>query len=118
MEDALNVERVKLKHLWKISFSKIKMTERKNSSMQISALPKSNRTPTSYSPPKLQWKRFSEELPPLKQYGCYLLWNEITGDGTIRIVRAQTNYRTAFPLWATTYSHWAFYKKSKRDHYG
>lgn len=87
--------------------------------MQISALPKSNITSVSYPPPKLHWKRFSEELPPHKAFGCYLLWNENTGEGTLRSIHAQTNYRTSFPLWASEYTHWAFYKKkNKRDHYG
>lgn len=79
----------------------------------------SNNTGLLFSPPKLTWKRFSEELPSSKQFGCYLMWDERTGEGTIRMLHKHTGYNKAIDLWAATYTHWAFYKKgNKRDHYG
>lgn len=78
-----------------------------------------NTSTKSFSPPKFIWKRFDDEFPPIKQYGCYLLWNDQTGEGTTRSVHAQTNHITALPLWAATYTHWAYFRKPrKRDCYG
>lgn len=71
-----------------------------------------------FPPPKFVWKKFKEEMPPPKTFGLYLLWNEDDGEGTLRSVHPQTAYHLSFPIWASQYTHWAFFKKkTKRDHY-
>jgi hypothetical protein len=75
-------------------------------------------TQIKFPPPRFIWKKFSEEMPAPKNFGLYLLWDENTGEGTLRTVHTQTCYSLSFSLWKAEYTHWTFFKKKKkRDHY-